>query len=113
MPRPLFSHLLNLQQPTAIPVAVVSVSGALGGRLLTIADTTAGSLTLTLPGAAALQGRQLLVWKKVNPNAVIIQCAAGDHIDYSGAVTSLTLNVIDAKAWLISDGGSVWLQMLP
>jgi len=114
MPRPLFSQLLNLKLPLrqGYNLMLTSATGTLTSvNEVTIADSTAGTITLTLPAANLNAGRQLIVVKSVAANNVVVQRAGADTIGY-GATTSLTLAAQNDKTLLISDGGSVWLRII-
>jgi cysteine synthase len=115
MPRPLFSHVLNLKQLLRNQLLIQQTNTA--GTLttlseVTVVDTTSGNITVTLPLSSLSRGRQIIIVKSVLANNLTIQRGGADTIGYAGA-TSFLLSTQDAKALLIADGGTVWLKILP
>ncbi len=70
------------------------------------ADSSAGTITLTLPTAVTTTGRQYTIKKVVSGNSVIIATTASQTIDGSSTLTLTTLN---SSAVLVSDGVN-WYQ---
>lgn len=76
------------------------------GERLVFADTTGGSVTLTLPAATAPAANTVFSFvKTAAANSLIIQRAGSDTI---GGANTVTLTALNARLDIVSDGGALW-----
>lgn len=83
---------------------------AVGSDGVILADATSGAITITLPAAniSTPFGKTITVIKKdTSANAVTVQRAGSDTL-LGGTITSVNLQVQDARINLVSDGVSIW-----
>lgn len=72
-----------------------------------VVDTTAGSVTVTLPAAATCTGQHYIFKKQVAANSLIIDGSAAETID--GALTkTATVQYNSIHIW--SDGATWWVE---
>jgi hypothetical protein len=69
-------------------------------------DSTAASVTVTLPTAAGIAGRRYVVKKLVAANSVIVATTGGQLID---GATPYTMTVIYDSVTVQSDGANWWI----
>jgi hypothetical protein len=72
-------------------------------------DTTAGNVTLTLPTAASMKGRVLIV-KKISTPDVNLVTLDGNGAETIDGATTYVFNIPLMSVSLISDGAAWWLH---
>jgi hypothetical protein len=93
-------------------ITVSTNQSVLATRYLYVVDTTAASVTLTLPTASSAGAGSTFVFvKKVAANTMTIAAPSGNNIGYAGG-TSVSTTSQNAKFMLTSDGGTVWVQVV-
>lgn len=105
--------LADYQQPlfglTLAYVAISSSQAITTAQRMVLADTSAGSVTITLPAASApAPNTPFCFWKQSAANNLVIQRAGADTV---GAGTSITLTALEERAELVSDGVSAWTRI--
>lgn len=99
------THTLDIMGSFGMIPQTVTTDTTLSGNTSILADTSGGSLTLTLPFAATVPGRMYSIKKVSDSNSLIVESV--DLLEKSEAITLTTSSSGFAYLNLISNGG-VW-----
>jgi hypothetical protein len=99
---------LTIRNPTRTTTSLSGNTTITNTQRYVEVDTTAGSVTITLPAASGTRYVMFDFRKMAGANNLIIQRAGSDLID---SVTSKTLTALNQRLVIFSDGVSAWTSV--